>query len=374
MNLKAKDRLRLYMPSWYLWLIPLALALALRVGLKDRPDLVEQYHARKVFTWLSVPLGQLVSLLPFSLTEAALVLLVLALAGFVLRFALQLIFSSGRLARILRLLRNILWLASLGLLLFMLLHGLNYARQPLGVNLDLPVQERSVAELEDLSKWLVEKTNSLRLEVAEDESGVFVLRDGAKKTLARAPQLYQEAAEKYPLLAGPTVTPKSVFLSRYWSYTGITGMYMPFFVEANVNTDAPHYGIPEAALHEIAHTKGFAREDEASFLAFLTGISSKDPEFSYSAALGATLHSLNALAAVDQPAWQEVAGGLSDAVWRDLSAGSAYWQQFAGPVQETSTKVNEAFLQANLQADGVRSYGRMVDLVLAWYASTGGRP
>ncbi len=369
MGFKEKDRLRLYRPAWYLWLLPLGLALILRLAAQDRPDLVEQYHARKLFVWLSVPLGKLVSWLPFSLTEAALVLAVLVLAGFIVRFSLQLIFSSGRLVRIMRLLRSLVWLVSVAALLFMLLHGLNYARQPLATSLDLPVQERSVTELKAMTSWLVEKTNDLRLEVNQDASGVFVLKDSMQETLAKAPEVYEEAAGAYPLLAGPTVTPKSVFLSRYWSYTGITGMYMPFFVEANVNTDAPAYGIPEAILHELAHTKGFAREDEASFLAFLTGINSKEKDFAYSAALGASLHSLNALAAVDQAAWQEVAGLVSEAVWRDLAAGSAYWQQFAGPVQETATKVNDAYLQANLQADGVHSYGRMVDLVLAWYAS-----
>ena len=48
-------------------------------------------------------------------------------------------------------------------------------------------------------------------------------------------------------------------------------------------------------------------------------------------------------------------------------AGSLYWQQFEGPVQEASNQANNLFLQANMQIDGVQSYGRMIDLVLAWY-------
>jgi 3-mercaptopyruvate sulfurtransferase SseA len=50
-----------------------------------------------------------------------------------------------------------------------------------------------------------------------------------------------------------------------------------------------------------------------------------------------------------------------------LAAGAAYWKRFEGPVEQASTQINNAYLQANLQKDGVRSYGRMLDLVLAWH-------
>lgn len=75
----------------------------------------------------------------------------------------------------------------------------------------------------------------------------------------------------------------------------------------------------------------------------------------------------NRLYQADREAYNEVASGLTDAMRRDLAAGSAYWQQFEGPVQEASNQANNLFLQANMQTDGVQSYGRMIDLVLAWY-------
>ena len=46
-----------------------------------------------------------------------------------------------------------------------------------------------------------------------------------------------------------------------------------------------------------------------------------------------------------------------------------YWQQFESPVSEASQQVNNTFLQANMQQDGVKSYGRMVDLLIGlWRA------
>ena len=54
-----------------------------------------------------------------------------------------------------------------------------------------------------------------------------------------------------------------------------------------------------------------------------------------------------------------------------MAADSAFWNQFDGPVAEVSNQVNDAYLKANSQEDGVRSYGRMVDLLLAMYREEG---
>ena len=58
---------------------------------------------------------------------------------------------------------------------------------------------------------------------------------------------------------------------------------------------------------------------------------------------------------------------LSDGVQRDLAANNAYWDQFEGPIAQISSQVNDSYLKANQQEDGVKSYGKMVDLLLADY-------
>ena len=42
-----------------------------------------------------------------------------------------------------------------------------------------------------------------------------------------------------------------------------------------------------------------------------------------------------------------------------------HWAQYEGPVQDVSNAANDAYLKANNQSDGMQSYGRMVDLLLA---------
>ncbi len=354
-------------PGWYLWPVPAIAAFVIQRVLADSPALAEQWHSRHLFRWISLPIGYLTSLVPFSLTEMLVVLgCPLLLAGLIY-WLVRMIKRPARLARTGRLACRLAWILSIIYFAFMLLHGFNYARLSVAENFGLPAQERSADDLETTAFWLAQKASQLRAGCEEDSQGVFKLHSSIAATLQAAEAGYESAAAEYPLLDGAAIRPKGVLLSHYWSYTGITGLYFPLLVESNVNIDVPAYQLPATALHEIAHTRGFAREDEAGFIAFLAGLAHPSPEYAYSAMLDAAIRCMNALYTKDEEAYQEVAGQLSEAVWRDLAAGNAYWKQFEGPVQTAANNVNNAYLKANLQEDGVQSYGRMIDLVLAWY-------
>lgn len=354
-------------PSWYLWLLPALLAFGGQRFLAANPQLTERYFSRNIFRWLSVPIGFLTSLLPFSLTEILVIAGLPLLLALVVFWIVRMVRGPERVTVLGRSARVLAWVFSGLYLLFMLLHGFNYARLPVAASFSLPVRERSAAELAATTSWLAGMTVELRQTRSEDGNGVFTLAMGTAETLKAASAGFTAAAAEKPLLAGIDIRPKGVLLSRYWSYTGITGMYFPFLVEANVNIDVMPSQIPAVALHEIAHTRGFAREDEADFLAFFTGIHHPHADFAYSVFLNTTVRCLNFLYSADRDAYDEAVQILSEDVRRDLQANSSYWRQFEGPVREVSTQVNHAYLQANLQQDGVRSYGRMVDLVLAWY-------
>ena len=66
--------------------------------------------------------------------------------------------------------------------------------------------------------------------------------------------------------------------------------------EANVNVDVPRYTIAHTMCHELAHLRGFIREDEANYIAYLACMASGDPELMYSALAEALVYAGNALA------------------------------------------------------------------------------
>jgi len=258
------------------------------------------------------------------------------------------------------------WTLSILYLAFMLLLGINYTRLPLANDMGLTVQPRASADLEEVCYLLLEHVNTLR-ESRVEKDGVMVLQNGIPNALKTGYKGYDAVEEVYPVLVGPSVRAKGVLISHFWSYTGITGMYFPFYLEANVNIDIPEYAIPNTIMHELAHLRGIAREDDAEFAAFVTGINHPDKDFKYSSYLNAFIHASNSLYSVDKEAYTELSKQISEPVIKDLRAGNAYWKQFEGPVREVSTSVNNAYLQSNLQKDGVQSYGKVVDLLLAYY-------
>lgn len=117
--------------------------------------------------------------------------------------------------------------------------------------------------------------------------------------------------------------------------------------------------------HELSHLRGFMREDEANFLAYLACKSSTDLDFQYSGYMMAFIYATNALYDVDSETYSQIFNELDPGVLRDISYQNSYWKQFEGPAADVATSINNSYLQANQQEDGVRSYGRMVDLLLA---------
>ena len=173
-------------------------------------------------------------------------------------------------------------------------------------------------------------------------------------------------AERYPALARPLYSPpKPVLFSELMSYADIAGMYFPFTVESNINTDGPFFTIPATMGHEMAHQCGFMREDEANFIGYLACKDASDPLTRYSGYSLAYDYALSALVKADRDTAVAVNDGLSEEVKADRRARAEYLKHFEGPVAEASNAANNAYLKANQQQDGTRSYGRMVDLLLA---------
>ena len=85
----------------------------------------------------------------------------------------------------------------------------------------------------------------------------------------------------------------------------------------------------------------------------------------YSGTLLALIYAGNALSEADPAAYAAVWAMYSPAVVADLRAYNAAWESYDGEAAEVHEQLNDAYLKANGQTEGVRSYGRMVDLLIA---------
>ncbi|MCW3488510.1 DUF3810 domain-containing protein [Dethiobacter alkaliphilus] len=330
--------------------------------------LIESRYSSGIYYWTIRPYSLLTGIFPFSLAELIVVSLVLYFIYKAVRAVAALRTNPRGFATTVpgKGKRLVLTLAVV-YLAFSFMWGFNYSRLTFAEISGLPVEPASVEELTELATHLAERANELRVQVAEDGRGVMTLNGDIREMFGRAHLGYEKAAEIYPQLGGRYGRPKGVMLSRYWSYTGIGGMYFPFTAEANVNTNLPHFLIPFTTTHEMAHQRGFAREDEANYIAYLTSTLHPDVDFQYSGTLQALNYTMSALRRYDPEKWSEVRTTYGEGVWRDLEEWQRYRARYDGSVRQVSTRVNNTYLMANRQTDGVHSYGRMVDLMLAEY-------
>ncbi len=338
--------------------------------LARRVDGFAQWYSVTIYRFLMATVGRLVSLFPFSIVEIGLYALILAA---VVGLGLLIHRVGKRQCRLLtaagRALQTILFVASILLCSYTIGCGINYHRTAFSVEAGFTIQKSTREELIDLCEYLAEQVNEAAREITIDEAGCLVLTGDTHAT-ARAAMT--ALGQQYEQLDGFYPNPKGIMVSRILSMQKLEGVYSPFTLEANYNKEMPDISIPVAICHELSHLRGYMREDEANFIAYLACLESGDPQFVYSGAILAFIHSANALyrdGATED--YGRIYTMLCETARQDMAADRAFWKQFDGKVAEVANKVNDTYLKVNKQEDGVKSYGRMVDLLLAWHR--GGR-
>ena len=322
-----------------------------------------------VYPVLVNTIGRFSSIFPFSLSEAGLYLA----AVFCILNLLFLIKKP------LAALSRLFFLACLLLFLYTAGCGINYYRTPFSYEAGMVMEQSSAGELYSLCLFLTEQINSTLTETDHSGDALKGLYPGqTEDTLLPSAAMLRELGMEgvksmkglgtaYPQLSGYYPYPKPLMNPRLLSIQQLCGIYSPFTIEANYNREMPYYNIPHTICHELSHLKGFMREDEANFIGYLACIGSDSPDFRYSGYLTGWVYAGNALAKADLEAYYGLYGRLAPEAARDLAWNNQFWDRFDGKVAEASTQLNDRYLKANNQEDGVRSYGRMVDLMLAYY-------
>ncbi len=354
-----------------LWLLCFApAALILNLAATSGAGFAEWY-AVTVYPYLSRAVNLTTSLFPFSLAEILVVAFFISIIFSLIIYVIKIIRGKGKRREIAaRCIATILCTISVLYFSFTVSCGINYSRYTFARTSGLEVRPSSKEELTALCYKLAEEVNTLRKQVGTDGRQVMRLQTDLYETGRQAREAYDKIHIQYPLLTPGYGVPKLLLSSRLFSYGNITGIFIPFTFEANINKDVPDYIIPATMCHELSHLRGFMREDEANFIGYLVCKSSGNPDFEYSGYMSALVYASNALYGTDREAASGVYAKLSSGVLRDLTDNTEYWKKFEGPVSETVNAVNDTYLKVNHQEDGVKSYGNMVDLLLAEYRAS----
>ncbi len=250
---------------------------------------------------------------------------------------------------------------------FLMLWGFNYLRPPIARTLAWPTEKPTIIELQALCEDLATETNLLRRNLPSDEQGVS--RVDRETVLNLRNEGYQRLngalAPVIPVLLPTTSRPKLALFSAIMSRSLTYGMYIPWTGEAILNRDLPAPALAFSVCHEMAHQQGIAREDEANFVGYLACRLHPDPLFRYSGARAALQESMAQLRASNPVAWKAIRATLEPGVLADEAAESAWAERHRGPFSAVQGRVYDGYLKAQGQADGARSYGRVVDLLIA---------
>ncbi len=357
-----------YKRTYLLLFLPISLLLTFAA--RQSSFFAEQIYAKGIYKVLSQVFSTITGILPFSLAEILIIVLPAIFLALIIRLIIQIVINKKERKLILvKAILNVLCAAGMIWFLFLICGGLNYYRYSFSEYSNLTIEKSSVKELYELTDSLASQANELRAKITStDNNGVFRLSTSNNELGKIADKAYEALSKDYPVLKGHYGPPKPVLMSSFMSQTEITGIFIPFTMEANVNVDMPDYNVPYTMLHELAHLHGFMREDEANYLAYLAGMKSDNIEFQYSSTMLAMIMAGNALYGSNHDLYFEIAGRYSEGVKKDLKDNSEYWSQFENKTISTvSNKINDTYLKANNQTDGVRSYDRMLDLLLAKY-------
>ena len=323
--------------------------------------------ADHVTTPLKAALGRLCALTSLSVMELFYVLAGAAALAYVAWGIIAVVRARGRQGQ--RAYGAVLLAADVCLtvyVLFCLLWGVNYWTDSFQDRSGITAQPVAAEDLETVTAYFARQLAASADAVSRDENGLYAVPKA--QILSESRSVYGGVTELFPFLYFRDTGVKAVRCSRFMSIMGFTGVYFACTGESNVNVDSPACLLPSTIAHELAHQRGIAWEQECNFLGVLASVTSGLPDYVYSGWLLGFIHLGNALYETDPEAYWAIRNALPETVDADLRDNNAYWDQFRdNVVEKVSDTVYDAALKSYGDANGMKSYSMVVELLVAYY-------
>lgn len=265
------------------------------------------------------------------------------------------------------------WMVSVVCLIMTLNCTILYHCSPISVNGNSN-KEYKTEDLEVVRNYVVEQCNYYSELVERDEEG-NVIYDG--DIMKEAKHALKSLSNDYPKLKGYYPDVKPFKFSNLFSQAYTAGYYFPFSLEANYNSNMYICNLPETFCHELAHLHGYIYEDEANFLAFRACIESEDVFFIYSGYLSVLNYIENEY--WSRVNWDEALAKKPPFVNEKVKKDNVFltadaWKKVeenavipTETVSNLSDNLMEESLKLNGVKDGMKSYRRVVALLLQYY-------
>lgn len=319
-------------------------------------SLVERWYSSGIYPALQSTITPVTNRVPVALFDVAAIGLAAAL---VWRFA-RVRRRSGFLRAGFAAAAGLVTAGAVLYLLFLAIWGLNYRRVPIERKVEFDASRVTREAARHLARDAVSRLNALHAEAHRDEQ--------KGPPLERA---FIDAQHRLGLPGGAVAgVPKDSALQFYFRWAAIDGMTVPFFLEIILNPDILPIEQSFVLAHEWGHLAGYADEDEANLIAWLTCLRG-NARAQYSGWLAIYGHVLSALPREDRAA---IAAQLDRGPRQDLRAIAERYALSKPAVRQVARGTYDAYLRANRVEEGIESYDAVVRLILGAGAAHGWAP
>jgi hypothetical protein len=248
------------------------------------------------------------------------------------------------------------------IIVFYLLWGINYQRYGIAYQMNLTAKGFQPMELKPLGNEVVQTLNTIRAKIKPGK----IHKPRSAQMYSSIATAYSDMALDYEFISYEYPSIKNSLYGGLMAKFGISGYYNPFTGEANVNNKLPSFIVPAVAAHEVAHQIGYASEDEASFVGYLSTRYTVDPLIVYSQTLDLYFHILREVGRVDTALVKQWQQQLHPGVKQDIAEYREYLQNNESFLNGLSSAAFDGFLKANSQEQGIQSYNLVLEWVLAF--------
>lgn len=349
--------------SRWIWIALGALTLMLRYLFSLNPAFTEVIYSRGIFALIRTLYDYTLGLLPIPM----LYLMIAAIIG-------GLVYRWRNRHKVPRKLKNrvarfgINSLAFLGGLIFFfyLLWGFNYYRPSVEAKLELgeiqPDSSLIFGELELTTRELLRARNELQL----DDSTDIELPNYPDKLESRMREGLCQKLDSLGFGSPGRVRIRKIYPNGALMRSGALGIYIPFVIEGHYDAAIHPLTHPSTIAHEMSHGYGFGDEGTANFFAWLTTQSDPDPMIRYAGNLSYWRHVAVQAFRTDTAAYRQVTKTLPFGVKQDLRNISAQHKKYPALFPLLYRKIYDSYLKSQGVRGGIKSYSRVVNLVLAW--------
>lgn len=354
------------MKSWT-WVLVILLTILIKMA-SWYPDWVELNYTYGIYPLVSKTQRLLFGWLPFSVGDLFYAFVLAAIIFKFFRLIRTIYRRRFTRSYLVAGLQQLIFFVLFVYVCFNLLWGMNYNRKGISAQLGMRIKTYSLGELDTLTSVLQSRVNAYAVLVTEAQRDSF---DRKKNLFAEASEAYRQVEPSYPFLRYKPRSVKPSLFSYVGNYLGFQGYYNPFSGEAQVNTTIPRFLEPFVTLHEIAHQLGYAKENEANFVAFLAGRHSASPVLKYSLYFDMYNYAIGEVYRRDTSLGKTFQQKLHPQVIKDMQEYRAFYRRYRNRVESVVTWAYGHYLKANNQPAGKQTYNEVVAWLIAYYRKFG---